>query len=783
MMLLPASYEGKNMAWYTGVIYRGVDYHGFWPGWQSKGGTQTEDSDFATDAFASLWGKGFQQAYQPSFSKPADNGTNYRDDLGTLAHEGFNLIRLYDWNPARGTSPGAPFEGLDHINFLNYAKSLGMKVVVPVSNYFLSNNQYAWNSVTPDASYSFDSATQLIQEGFKRFIASITDPTTGKIHESVLISVANEPDYLTGPLADAPVTDASQALSRMNWWIYNLHKQINGPDGATGPDGLPVVNGSSGTIVPIGATFGNGDETGQNGSWFKALVSGAQQGQGLPSVWNNATTFGAPVIGLSQVDPSFESYYFNSFNIGQSNTTPPYINGITRTLELLDNGASPWPGETFNVPMMLMEVFTPNRNEYRSDAEMAKAAVREAQDIEAYLALHNAGTPRSTTNVMGYNYFEFNDETGARSKLTGLYLFTNESRDAHTGGTSLYSGGFGDLTFPVVKLTPSVGPDGTGTLAGAWTAQFPDFLSSHNDAFVVLQGSSLGVAASASSLAAATPIGVLTNDVSEAAASAALRLGVAHGQLNLGSDGVVSYKANDGFTGIDSFSYYALGEYTREDHSGVAIHVVPVSVGATTNLKLLSLTSGELIAATYAAYLGRAADAGGFEYYVGEFNKNLPTQGAAAALAPLAHSFAISAEGKAVYPFLAYQAGASDAQIVAFLGNVYDNLFDRPIDAGGLTYWVGQIKQALQAGKSVDGVLVDIMSGAQESAVAKDITTLMSRVAVSQEYVFQQELHGTAWAGASDVAAASTLLQSVTADPLSLLIGVRSAEELIINHP
>jgi hypothetical protein len=448
-----------------------------------------------------------------------------------------------------------------------------------------------------------------------------------------------------------------------------------------------------------------------------------------------------------------------------------------------------------------MEVFTPNRNEYSSDAEMAKAAVKEAKDIEAYLALHNAGTPRSTTNVMGYNYFEFSDETGPRNKLTGLYQFTNDSRDAHTGGTSLYSGGFGDLTFPVFKLTPSVGPDGTGTLAAAWTAEFPNFLNSHNDAFVVLQGSSLGVAAPMSSLAvaapmsslaAAAPIGVLANDVSEAAASAALRLGAAHGQLNLGTNGAVSYTSDHGFTGVDSFSYYTLGEYGQEDNSGVAIHVVPVNVGATTNLKLLSLTSGELIAATYAAYLGRAADAEGYAYYVGEFNKNLPTQGAAAALAPIAHALATSAEAKALYPFLSYEVvfqgqpvatGANATQIDAFLNSVYDHLFERPIDAGGSAYWVGQIEQALQAGKSMGGILVDIMSGAQETALAKDITTLMSRVAVSQEYVFQQKLHGTVWAGATDVSAATTLLQSVTADPLSLLIGVRTAEELIIHHP
>lgn len=771
------------MAWYTGKIYRGVDYHGSWPGWNSVPFTQTEDSDFANDAFASLWGKGYQQATQPSFSSPHNNGTNYRDDLGTIHNDGFNLIRLYDWNPARGTAPAQKLEGLDHINFLNYAKELGIKVVVPVSNYFLSNDGSAWNGVTPNASYSFDSATPLIQDGFKRFIASITDPVTHKIHESVMISVANEPDYLTGPLANPPVTDASQALARMNWWIYNLHKQINGQDGTNGPDGLPVVNGSSGAIVPIGATFGNGDQSGQNGSWFKSLVFGAQQGQALPSTWDGKTTFSATVKGLAQVDPTFESYYFNSFNVSQTSTVSPYTNSLADTLAKMDGAASPWPGATFNVPLMLMEVFTPNRQDYSSPGEMAKAAVRQAKDIEAYLALHKAGTPSSTTNVMGYNFFEFNDEPGGRNKFTGLYQFGDTSTPAQTGGTSLYTGGFGDLTFPVYTLKPSVGPGGTGTLAGAWTAQFPQFLNSHNDAFVVLQGSSLGATAPVNSLAAAVPFGVMTNDISEEAAFAALQSGAKHGQLGLGLDGVVSYTANAGFTGVDIFSYFAFGQYGISDNSGVAIHVVPVTVGATTTtINLPAVTSGELVAATYAAFLGRAADAAGYEYWTGAFNKIAPTQGAAAALTNMANAFAVSAEAKALYPFLANPGGASDAQIAAFVSSVYDSLFARPSDAAGSAYWVGQIKQTLQAGGSVGGVVVNIMSGAQETAASKDVTALMSRVALSQEYVYQQELHGTIWAGASDTAAATNLLRGVTSDPLSVLTGIKNADVLIETH-
>lgn len=39
--------------WYTGTIWRGVDYSPTWPTWVvGAANTQTNDSDFANDAFA-----------------------------------------------------------------------------------------------------------------------------------------------------------------------------------------------------------------------------------------------------------------------------------------------------------------------------------------------------------------------------------------------------------------------------------------------------------------------------------------------------------------------------------------------------------------------------------------------------------------------------------------------------------------------------------------------------------------------------------------------------------
>ena len=79
-------------------------------------------------------------------------------------------------------------------------------------------------------------------------------------------------------------------------------------------------------------------------------------------------------------------------------------------------------------------------------------------------------------------------------------------------------------------------------------------------------------------------------------------------------------------------------------------------------------------------------------------------------------------------------------------------------------------------------MLVNIKSGARDAAAGQDITTLMGKVAVSLAYVGEQEEHGTAWTGASDIVAATTLLDAVAADPLSVLIGIKSAEALIAAH-
>ena len=294
-------------------------------------------------------------------------------------------------------------------------------------------------------------------------------------------------------------------------------------------------------------------------------------------------------------------------------------------------------------------------------------------------------------------------------------------------------------------------------------------VSTIDDAYIVIEGHELTVGGDAS---------VLVNDEGGPTLSATLITGPSHGDMALAANGTFVYTPDAGFTGIDSFIYRASNSNGLVNEQGL-IYVVPTSSGASPTLDLLALTAPEQIAATYVAFFGRGADAGGHSFWVGQFNANLPTQGPAALFGNIASSFGISPEAKVLYPFLADPFNATDAQISSFLNSVYNNMFNRSSDAGGLGYWTGQIKATLAAGQFVGSVLVNIISGAQNSAAGQDITTLMGKVAVSLEYVEEQQRLGTTFTSQDDGAEATALLDAVTQAPQTVLVGMAQAHSLV----
>jgi len=332
----------------------------------------------------------------------------------------------------------------------------------------------------------------------------------------------------------------------------------------------------------------------------------------------------------------------------------------------------------------------------------------------------------------------------------------------------------GDLLFErdeiltVTLAGPSVGLT-LGTSSATAVIENDD-VTAQRDVYVVLEGGTLAVPAGS---------GVLFNDGVEGAAVASPRGLAQHGGVALAADGSFVYVPTAGFTGRDSFSYRASDANGTTGDVEAAIHVVPVVVGAATTLDQLRLTPEEQVAAIYVAYLGRAADLAGFDFWLDLLGQGGASRPVAARLGDLAGSFGSSDEATTLYPFLADPLAANDAAIGGFVAQVYGHLFARPPDEAGLAYWMGQIQARLGHGEPVGPVLVDIIAGAQNTAAGQDITTLMSKVAVTLHYVEEQRSRGSDWTPVDDLADARALLDGVGSDPRDALGGSAWAEVLV----
>lgn len=111
---------------------KGTCYQAFSKGYDPSSANKSYiyfGSDIARKQTGSLWGT---QSYLSESCGP-----NCRNDLQTIKDMGINLIRLYDWDNRN-----------DHSQFLDYCQSLGIKVVVPISNYLPMNPKF-WNDQVP----------------------------------------------------------------------------------------------------------------------------------------------------------------------------------------------------------------------------------------------------------------------------------------------------------------------------------------------------------------------------------------------------------------------------------------------------------------------------------------------------------------------------------------------------------------------------------------------------------------------------------------------------------
>ena len=134
------------------TFYKGICYQPFPPGYDPSRANTTcifFGSDIAYDPMAPLWGKNYTSSKGSSCD--ATGSPQCRDDVQTLNTMGVNLVRLYDWEPRN-----------HHLRFLDYCDTLGIKVLVPVSNYFVRPDQGLpnKNSLIPKLIKSFSNSGQ-----------------------------------------------------------------------------------------------------------------------------------------------------------------------------------------------------------------------------------------------------------------------------------------------------------------------------------------------------------------------------------------------------------------------------------------------------------------------------------------------------------------------------------------------------------------------------------------------------------------------------------------------
>jgi hypothetical protein len=134
--------------------------------------------------------------------------------------------------------------------------------------------------------------------------------------------------------------------------------------------------------------------------------------------------------------------------------------------------------------------------------------------------------------------------------------------------------------------------------------------------------------------------------------------------------------------------------------------------------------SGEQeIEALYVGYFGRAGDPAGVSYWVSQLNSGL-------SIAQIAASFSVQTEATTLYGFLASPTGNNPAAITNFVTQVYQDLFNRAPDSGGLAYWTAQLQTANGNPQAVGQFILNVITGAQGS----DASSIQNKVTVAQDF-------------------------------------------------
>jgi hypothetical protein len=224
---VPSSYPGANL-----VPIRAMAYQPAPSDYAPCQGCVYYDTDFFNSDFQKLW-------------DDADGG---RGDLPIMARQlGVNFLHLYNWNPAR-----------DHLPALNKARSLGIKVAVPISSYFVFDD--------PNAAVDIEKIMRQVYVNEQGQPSTTPHPAVG------MILVANEPEYVSPGGWQAPVVTA---IKRM--------RQAEQAIGAT-------------SLLPVSVPFSFGIDTTDPNADNPRGIAGAGQNNSLIAALNSDATLGIAFV-------------------------------------------------------------------------------------------------------------------------------------------------------------------------------------------------------------------------------------------------------------------------------------------------------------------------------------------------------------------------------------------------------------------------------------------------------------------------------------------------------
>ncbi|MDY0978186.1 DUF4214 domain-containing protein [Massilia sp. CFBP9012] len=144
----------------------------------------------------------------------------------------------------------------------------------------------------------------------------------------------------------------------------------------------------------------------------------------------------------------------------------------------------------------------------------------------------------------------------------------------------------------------------------------------------------------------------------------------------------------------------------------------------------------------YLAFYGRPADPAGLKFWSQQLAANNGDLGA------ITQAFAVSEEA---------QVRFGTDSLGDRIGEIYQQLFNRTMDADGLAYWTDVVEQG---NASLADVSIAILNGARGS----DATLSALRQQAVDEFTAQVEATGSQYAGYASIEAARILVRAVTAD-------------------